>query len=227
MKKIKLFSATLALMAVSQFANAQLTFGVAPGLMLSSSKLGYRFGNFEPMIGFQFLRGTYSSEESGKRDNGNGVLENYTETAEAMAGVYLPSLGVKAFLKPVGTIQSYFKLNLIKPILAAKSVNDGIEDTDLKDDLKDISLFGTQLGFGVEHFFSKHFSVGGEFGLTYFSIKTKNTTDSQVYNPQSGTMENTQTTRKANVVINPTYAVFSFNYYFSKRIPTGTPNVPE
>ncbi len=206
-------------------SSAQLSFSVTPGLNLNGARLGYRFGHFEPTVGFQFLRVSTVSTETGKRNGTNGI-ESYTDKSVNSGAVYLPSIGFKYLFSPVGTINSYAKVNFIKPILTSRSEQNGISDDEFSEDTKNTSLFGTQIGFGVEHYFSSHFSVGGEFGLTWFRVKTERTSESSVYNPDTQNYEPTTIRNKNKVTFNPTYAVISFNYYFSKRVKEASPGTP-
>jgi len=224
--KIKNILSVAFLLLTAITVSAQFSFSVTPGLNLNGARIGYRFGHFEPSISFQFLRVSVNQKETGQRSGSNG-LENYTDNWSVTGAVYLPSAGVKYLFSPVGTINSYLKVNIIKPILAGNSTHNGVaEDSDYNDANK-TSILGTQLGFGVEHYFSSHFSIGGEFGLTYFRIRTKNSYDTMVYDSNSESMKPVTITNKQNVVINPTYALISLNYYFSKKAKQAPPATPE
>ncbi|MES2627784.1 MAG: hypothetical protein V4616_02335 [Bacteroidota bacterium] len=216
MKKTLMIVAS-ALVLLCAESKAQFNFGVSPGLNLSTAHIGYKFGRFEPTVSFAFLRGTLKSEVSGQEFDGSGNLVNYTDEVEGKAGIYLPGIGLKYFFKPVGKINSYLSLNLVKPVIKASYSVNGESETEVQDELDKLSLFGTQLGYGVEYFFDQNFSVGGEFGLLFVKGRYKSTDEVEQFGP-TGT---TTTERKSDykVVINPTYATISLNFYFAR--PSG------
>lgn len=212
---------TLVLLAIATVSlcaevKAQFNFGVSPGLNLSTAHVGYRFGNFEPTVSFAFLRGSVKYTIEGQEYE-DGNLVNFTDEYVGKAGVYLPGIGLKYFMKPVGKLNSYFAVQFVKPILQLSSETDGVSDSEAEDEVGKVNLFGAQLGYGVEYFLDPNFSIGGEFGLLWVKAKYKSTDDVEKYDYTTGDYTTTQEKSKYSFVLNPTYATISLNFYFSKQ----------
>lgn len=83
---------------------------------------------------------------------------------------------------------------------------------EINDVLKEVKLFGGELGFGVEYFFDDNFSIGGEFGLRYISGKYTNSFEQDVYNGSEMQPEDFEDTFRLSLM--PTYSRISLNFYF-------------
>jgi hypothetical protein len=168
---------------------AQVTFSVKPGLNLTGAGFGYKINKVEPYIGLKSVGGGYKYEE-----------DNTNTSEERKLHVYLPHLGMKYEVMDIESVKSFINLSVFKALIAGKSVSDGNEDEDFKDELKKIGAWGMEAGFASEYFLNEHFSLGGEFGLRYAFLKYK---DDEQPDPFS---------QKLN--LDMTYALMSLNFYF-------------
>jgi len=214
MKKGLLFF-TLMMISIS-FSFGQFSFGVSPGIGLNSAYFGYKVDNkFVPYIGFQYLNAKFKYEESGQRyDWDLNQIMSYSETNEFSGSLYIPNIGIKYFVKQQNKIQAYLSLNLSKPLLSGKLKYDGEEDEDFKEDIKNISMWGGEFGFGVEYFFDENFSLGGEFGLRYIHLNYEESRDREIYNPDIGDYQNVKIEDNFKFNASPTFSKISLNYYF-------------
>ncbi len=198
------------------FAYGQFSFGVSPGIGLNSAYFGYKVDNkFVPYIGFQYVNAKLQYDESGLRyDYDLNQIMSYSETNEFSGSLVIPNIGMKYFVKQQNKIQAYLSLNLLKPLLSGKLKYDGVEDEDFTEEIKKYSMWGGNVGFGVEYFFDENFSLGGEFGLRYIHLNFEESRDRLIYDPDiddylTVTIEN-------NIKFNtsPTFSKISLNYYF-------------
>jgi len=213
-----IFLTVIFAIAICSFAHSQLAFGVSPGLGLNSAYFGYNVNNkFVPYIGVQFVRGNFRIEENGQRyDQDLNQIVSYSESGEISGSLFAPNLGAKYFIKQQNKLQAYLSLNLSKPIINAKLENDDVEDEDFAEDLSSVSLWGGELGFGVEFFIDESFSLGGEFGLRHVNFKLTDTFDREVFNPNTGDFQTVEIENVVKSSASPTYSKISLNYYFSK-----------
>ena len=73
------------------------------------------------------------------------------------------------------------------------------------------------LGFGVEYNFSENFSIGGEFGIRYFTGNYSESEDRTINDPNTGVPITYKKEMKGNVNFSPTYTKITLNYYFGKK----------
>ena len=184
--KTKLYLLVFTFFAL-QSASAQAVFGVTPGIGLHNAYLGIKFNNLVPFVSLQYLNADYEYAE-----------EDYTE--DFSGSLLIPTLGAKWFIGGQNSIKSYLQLAVSKPIVSGKLEYDGEEDPDFGDAINNLSLFGAELGFGVEYFFDDHFSIGGEYGLRMVTGKFEVDDEFDAYTVKAA--------------IRPTYSKVSFNYYF-------------
>ena len=172
-------------------SQAQVVFGVSPGLGLTSGYIGIQAGdNMVPYLSLQYLGARYKYEEEDFTDEFTGAL-------------LVPTLGLKWFVGGSGDIKSYINLAISKPIITGKLEYDGEPDEDFEEAVDNISLLGGELGFGVEYLFSEQFSMGGEFGIRTVSGKFETSDDFGEYSVKAG--------------ITPTYSKISLNFYFLRN----------
>ncbi len=205
-----------ALVFVSHFTYGQFSFGVSPGLSLNGAYFGYQIKeNFVPFVSFQFLRGNIALESTGREFDWDLMqMVDYSYTANSSAGIYLPSVGLKYFFKNHNKLKAYGSLAITKPILSVSQEIDGDEDEALKEYVDGISLWGGEIGFGIEYFFDENFSLGGEFGIRYLNLSIEETYKSTVYNPNTGLDESANFEDSFSYSLNPSYTKISLNYYF-------------
>jgi hypothetical protein len=210
-----LFFITLLMISVS-FSYGQFSFGVSPGIGLNSAYFGYKVDNkFVPYIGFQYLNAKFKYEESGQRyDWDLNQVMSYSETNEFSGSLYIPNIGLKYFVKQQNKLRAYVSLNISKPLLSGKLKYDGEEDEDFKEDIKNISMWGGEFGFGMEYFFDENFSLGGEFGFRYIHLKYEASHDREIYNPDIGDYQDVKIEDNFKFNTSPTFSKISLNFYF-------------
>lgn len=213
--KIK-FVLSLALLVIATEGFSQFSFGVSPGISFNSAYFGYKINNkLVPFIGFQYVGVKLKLEESGRRfDFDINQIISYSERDEYSASIAVPNIGVKYFIKQQNKIHAYLLLSFSKPILNAKVTNNDIDDDDFKEDIKNISMWGSELGFGIEYFFDDNFSIGGEFGLRTFHFKSSTSRTSTIFDPNTGNTENVEIKNEYRFNLSPTYSRISLNFYF-------------
>ncbi len=131
-----------------------------------------------------------------------------------MESVLLVHLGLKYYIKEAGSLKANVTLNLSKPIVTGKVVDDEIEEDFVKDAIKGFSSFGGELSFGVEYFFDEHFSVGGDFGLRYLHVGTETSEETTVFNGLTGLEEASTNTYRSKINATPTFSRIGLNFYF-------------
>lgn len=187
--KIKLFITTV-FMALSIFLKAQVSFGVSPGLNLNTAYLGYKSKKIMPLVGFQYFGATLTTTED-------------SETDKTSIKIFVLNAGLKYFFKDGEKLKSYVLLSVCKPFVSNTNEYNGQGS----DSYAKSNLIGAEGGFGAEYMFDPHFSIGGEFGLRYMNIKSKQTYSDNVPNQPDITYSST-------LSIAPTYTKICLNYYF-------------
>jgi opacity protein-like surface antigen len=192
--KTKLFLFGIAMFAITYSGYSQFAFGVSPGLNLNSAYFGYKVSDrLVPYVGLQVLSTNVNVEF---RDPGS------TETNELSASLIAPTIGARYFISQQNPVRAYFALSISKPFVSGKLEYDGEPDEDFEEAIENISLFGFEIGFGAEYFFSENFSLGGEFGLRSLSAK---------YEEFDVDFEEEYTVKAR---LTPTYTKFGLNFYF-------------
>lgn len=218
MKTLKNILVICIVLIVSNNASAQFSFGVSPGLTLNSSYFGYKINKFVPYVGFQYLNIRYKMIETGKKVNYNiNQIEDYSEENLMNAGLLIPNIGVKYFFISQNNLKAYSNLMFSKPFLYGNMKENGEIVDDFDDQIKNLKIWGGELGFGAEYYFSENFSIGGEFGIRFLTAKYTETKDRTIQDPN--TRENVNYTRniESNYNINPTYSKIVVNYYFGQK----------
>lgn len=188
-----LFLFILLLSFATKESTAQVVFGVSPGLHLNSAYIGYKFSDqFMASLGLQYYGVNYSFTEDGDE------LENFK------GALIIPSLGLKYFMARKNQIQPYLSLVFSKPLISGSLVFDGEPDEDFEDAIDNVSLLGVGFGFGVEYFFDENFSLGGEYGIQFMSVKVTIPEDFELQ----------QFEEEIKTSFNPTYTKLTLNYYF-------------
>ncbi len=217
MKKTTFYSFCVIIMfSTSLFAQADFAFGVKPGIGLNGAYFGVNINSsVVPFIGFDYIGASLTLEETGVRyDYNMSQLINYSDKNEASVTIYNLSIGVKYFFMKVESVKPYFTGTFYKPFISADAKEDGETNTEVKDFVDNLSIWGLSFGFGTEYYFSENFSVGGEFGMRLLFGSFDQTDKVSVLDPNTGGI--TETDRNTNVDLNLqlTYSVVSLNYYF-------------
>lgn len=183
--------------------------------------------------------GSYSDQEFRPEYSYGGPIEGSmylgTDTTVEMDGsakLFVPHLGAR-YARGTGPVRPYAQLTLfhVVPFVSLSGSEtttnfdpdgqvtsvyvDEFGGTDLdeaSDRVKDIlAAWGFTLGVGSEYYFSKDFSLGGEFGLRYarFSLDGEYTDDSSPADDYKDVWKS-----EASTTFGVTYAAFSLNYYF-------------
>ncbi|MEA2042365.1 MAG: hypothetical protein U9N85_07415 [Bacteroidota bacterium] len=220
MKTKLILIATLMFLASQSFG--QFSFGVSPGPDLNGAYFGYKVNNkLLPFVSLGYFNANFSTERTGERfDWDTNSPKSYSDLYEVKGTVLIPQIGAKYFINDNNKLQSYLLLSLSKPIFSGKvELGDETWDQDTEEDIEDavkaIKIWGGEFGFGVEYFFDKNFSLGGEFGIRHYNLKYSDSYETTYYNPNTAQNVNTEieTTLKFNM--NPTYSKITLNYYFS------------
>ncbi len=199
-------------------ASAQFTFSVAPGLSFNGASFGYKLGKFVPFIGVQHYGFSSTSSVNYKEyDFEQGGIVSKEESLFTRINLFLPNVGVKYFFIEREELKAHLSLNLTTPIIRGKIINNdgsGINDVVFDDFVEEINAFGGELSFGMEYFFTAHFSLGGEFGLRYAQINREFKFDDTVFDPNTGMVQEYEAVLESRLAISPTFTRISLNYYF-------------
>jgi hypothetical protein len=212
----KIIVAIFFYLACVSAANCQFSFGVSPGLSLNSAYFGYKLkGKIVPYVGFQYFNANFKYEESGKEYNYSlSDIVDYTNKSDFSGSLYVPNIGVKYFFKDTNKLRAYFNLNISKPFLRGEVTTNGEKNDEFEESLKKIKMLGGELGFGIEYFFDKNFSVGGEFGIRYIHIGYKNSEANEIYNPNTSNYETSTINYYYKYNVSPTFSRITLSYYF-------------
>ncbi len=199
----------IAILAITLTLNGygQFSFSVSPGLTTNSAYFGYNIGKVVPYAGLQLASGIFNGEEKDHYFDGTEWITDI-DSRSVNVNLFMPTVGVKIFAIETGDLKAYFNLAGSKPMLMGKMKEDGNEIEDFSDELKKIKVIGAELGFGVEYFLSRNFSIGGEYSIRYLGGNTK-TVWEDTWHGEINTYTNTM-----SLGIVPTIAKFSLNYYF-------------
>jgi len=177
-------------MCISTISVAQLSLSFNAGVNHHKTTIGYKTGNFVPYIGFEAYRGKVSFE---------GVYDREKYSGSGSVSVFMPNLGLKAFLIKKESIKGGVNIGVYKPFISGKAEDNGKEIKEFSEQFDNFSSFGGDLSFFSEYFFTEQFSIGGEFGYRFASFKVTNPDDSNEFGKLS---------------LRGTYSSFSLNYYF-------------
>lgn len=162
-----------------------------------------------PYVGFQFVRGSMDYERT-RTEHDYITNQTFTivNTEEVSINLYIPSLGLKYFIKQHNSLNAYLTACISKPFVSGKREYDGKIDEDYQEDIDNVSFWGAEGGFGIEYFFDENFSLGGEFGLRYLHMNFKETYEFE------STYFKSKTERVYKYNLSPTYTKISLNFYF-------------
>ena len=161
MKKKVLVLTTL-LLCSAPIINAQLAFSVRPGLQLNGASFGQYNEKMVYYCGLQFGNGSakYKDEDS---DN------------KIKLHLFMPFIGTKFYVSQKDPVRTSININVFKPVIFGKEIDDGQVDSDFGDDINKFGVWGGQMGFETEYYFHESFSVGGEFGIRLGNYRYKET----------------------------------------------------
>ncbi len=175
------------------FMFSQVTFTVKPGLNLNSANVGIRSEKFVPYFGLQFLNVSDRYKHN----------DEYESTdRETKIHVYMPYLGFKAYIYNKELIKGSLVATVFKPLIFGKETDQGEENVSYRENLKNLKIWGGEIGFCSEFFLNEHFSIGGEFGFRFCFYKSERVSDWGDYS------------YKEDLNLNMTYVSGSMNFYF-------------
>ncbi len=151
----KYISVGACILMLSAMVSAQTSFTLKPGLNFNGANIGKVYEKMAPYVGFQFVNLSEKYENENHSDGGN----------KDKTYVFMPFVGSKFFVLENENIRGAIHATLFKPIFYYREINDGVVDENNNNE--SIRFWGAELGFGMEYFFDKHFSIGGEFGYRY------------------------------------------------------------
>lgn len=173
--------------------NAQISFTVKPGLNFNGANIGYKVNKIVPYFGLQFGNVTSKYKNNDTPEPNDGVTKTH---------VFMPYVGGKFYIIDKGSIKGSINATLFKPVVFGKETDNGEENEEYKNDLKELKLWGGELGYCTEYFFDEHFSIGGEFGFRFGFYKDRYESETSDYWSEEA------------LRLNMTYISASMNFYF-------------
>jgi hypothetical protein len=148
--------------------------------------------------------GYFSISQTDKETGGGS-----TETESMGVHLFIPRVGLRTPLK-VSNVESSLKRYAFADVFRVFPVFTGSNAKELQEDFNDQNLYGLIAGSGVEYFFAKDFSLGGEFSMNLFvnSWEHEHGSDSY-YNEEETIIHNTAL--RAGAI----FTQFTLNYYFN------------
>ena len=199
---------------ISIQSKAQFTFTVNPGIGLTGANFGYMKKNFNAFIGLQYFGAGLTNESVyGEYDSDLQKVVGVKDKNEFSGKVIMPSIGLKYFLKTENKVKVYAQGTLSKPFVKARITNNGVVNQEFEDAVKKLKLLGGELGFGMEYFFDNNFSIGGEFGCRFLSLKLDYSYDEEVYNPNTQDTEIFKASNQTKAKISPVFTKICLNFY--------------
>jgi len=189
---------------------------------LYGASFGYKVKKFNPFVGIQIVNASLDIVETGFRNASNLGIEAYTDKYKVTGTAFAPTIGLKYFFSENEKVKTYGILSGTTVILSAKETDADYPqgNENLQKGIKDLHIYGGQLGFGAEYFFDPMFSVGGEFGIRMIYLKNTQTDKQSVYDPTEGDYVEKPQTLTYKASLNPTYAKMSLNFYFAGKKKT-------
>ena len=140
----------------------------------------------------------------------SGTDERKTETESMGVHLFIPRIGLRTPLK-VSNAESSLKRYAFADIFRVFPVFTGSEAKELEDDFGDQNLYGLIIGSGVEYFFAKDFSLGGELSMNLFVNSSEHEhTDYGDWGDEIGTSIHKEVFRAGAI-----FTQFTLNYYFN------------
>ena len=184
MKKKVLVLTTL-LVCSAPIINAQFAFSVRPGFQLNGASFGQYNEKMVYYCGLQF-------------GNASIKYEDDLSDSKIKLHLFMPFIGAKFYVAKKDPVRTSININVFKPFIFGKAIEDGQVDNTFGDDINKIGIWGGQMGFETEYYFHESFSIGGEFGIRLGNYRYEETEDSDY---------------KDVVNLNMTYVAISLNFY--------------
>ena len=146
--------------------------------------------------------GYFSLSETDKETGGGS-----TETESMGVHLFIPRVGLRTPLK-VSNVESSLKRYAFADVFIVHPVFTGSNAKELQEDFNDQNLYGLIAGSGVEYFFAKDFSLGGEFSMNLFVNSWEHEHDGNSWDDESTIIH--KTALRAGAI----FTQFTLNYYF-------------
>lgn len=202
---------------IEETSIGQFTFGVKPEFLgISGGTFGYKTENdIQIYFGLDYIRlGMSAKLTETKWDPYVYRLEDSHEKSDVSISLYNFLCGAKYCIIRKNDIKGYIMAEISKPIVTI----DQEEEAEIKEFTDKLSIWGFKAGFRTEYFFSKNFSLGGEFGLRYLLLNFEDTQKEtrQVYDPEIGGNRTVTEKEILDITLNLgyTYSAISLNFYF-------------
>jgi len=166
----------------NEYTNSGFIFGIKPGFGINSGYFGIKQNNLSFYGGLEYFNsGGTTSIKRTEYDYDEEEVITTTDDYSFSFGIYNLFIGVNYYFNQKGSLKPYINLILSKPFITGSVEYDGNEDDDVEDLIDGISIWGGQIGYGVEYFFNNQFSLGAEFGMRYYylSYEYKNEEDDE------------------------------------------------
>ena len=215
MKKSLKISIVTVILLFSKNNFAQFTFTVNPGINYNGATFGLKTGKWLPYIGITYFGGTSKVTYTDPQfDYNTSQIEDVKDEYKFSGNIIIPTIGTRFYVKNAGDLKAFVNVNLTKPIITAKYIDNGVEDQDFNDFVTRISLWAGEVGFGAEYHFASSFSISGEFGLRWAVAAYEDSWETEVYNPNTGNYEIHSRSVNSSAFLSPTYTRMSLNFYF-------------
>ena len=135
------------------------------------------------------------------------TVDGSTETESMGAHLFIPRVGLRTPLK-VSNVESSLKRYAFADVFRVFPVFTGSNAKELQEDFNDQNLYGLIAGSGVEYFFAKDFSLGGEFSMNLFVNSWEREHDGNSWDDESTIIH--KTALRAGAI----FTQFTLNYYF-------------
>ncbi len=213
MKKIVMAIIVVALSYTATVAETKFQFGVKPGFgNLNSGYFGADFGKLSLLGGVQAGMINVTETRTTSYTYSDDSMEDRTNTRDHKQSLQLYNVfvGTNIDLFRVNDVQTYLSAVVSKPIALVKEerIDSNEEDYSSDDELGDLSIWGGQLGFGSQYYFTENFSLGGEFGLQYYIFSNETSSDFD-----NGNLVE-KYSREFNMGAGLTYSTLVLNFYF-------------
>jgi hypothetical protein len=204
-------------MFITKNSLAQFTFTVNPGINYNGATFGLKSGKWLPYGGVTYFGGTSKVTYTDPQfNNSTSQIEDVKDEYKFSGNIIIPTIGTRFYVKNGGDLKAFFNANITKPIITAKYIENGVEEKEVTDYVRRISLWAGEVGFGAEYHFASSFSISGEFGFRWIAASYENSWETQVYNPNTGTSETHDRSINSSAFLSPTYTRMSLNFYFGE-----------
>ncbi len=210
-RKVLLLAGVIALLtAGASWAQSGFGLCIRPGMVINAVQFGYKAENLFAGVGLEFASLSWSTKEEYKGEN-----EQSTYTQKIGANVFLPQMGIRYSFRGANEEDNSYATPYLGASLFYSLGKSSITESDGQTTYRDTTTeklindaltgnIGGTVGVGGEYYFSRQFSIGGEFGVRFLFGGTKNKVR---YYSDEYTLSN-------NLGLGVTYTTLGLNFYF-------------